>query len=294
MIDQYLQLFNLSSATFSKIDHKEAMVALVYKITQAHSKPLILKVCDRAHDYLREMYFLNYFKDLLPVPNIVNHTPPKPGLDGAILMECLPGSILKIEDLTESLAYELGSCLAKIHLKRLPGYGDLVQGTLSSDPRTYVTLKFEEGLNECTHHLPQKLIEHCRRYYSKNIDLLTSVDGPCIAHKDFRPGNLLVDQGKLKGIIDWAGARASFAQADLCLLEQGQWSKSPYGIKPLLDGYQSIRPLPDYTPLIPFFRFNKAIATIGFTVKRSTWNNKHSHLYQYHRQFLEQLCESTI
>ena len=92
-------------------------------------------------------------------------------------------------------------------------------------------------------------------------------------HRDFRPGNIIVHEGKLQGIIDWAGARASFAEEDLCSLEHGEWSNNPHSIKPLLAGYASIRPVPDYMRLIPFLRLNKAIATIGFTVKRGTWAN---------------------
>jgi hypothetical protein len=46
------------------------------------------------------------------------------------------------------------------------------------------------------------------------------------------------------------------------------------------------RPGPNYN-LIPFLRLNKAIATIGFTVKRGTWES--SRVYQPNRQFLETL-----
>ncbi len=57
----------------------------------------------------------------------------------------------------------------------------------------------------------------------------------------------------------------------------------------LLAGYATIRPVPDYTRLISFLRLNKAIATIGFTVKRGIWNNSSSSLYLHNRQFLETL-----
>lgn len=66
---------------------------------------------------------------------------------------------------------------------------------LTSDPRFHSTLKFEEGLEECRNHLPKELIEQCRLYYDKKINLLTSVDGPCIIHRDFRSGNAIIDNG---------------------------------------------------------------------------------------------------
>lgn len=287
LISLYQQLLNLQTANFSLIDHEDAMVAIVYKVTQLNGEQLILKVCERPHDYLREVYFLKHFAGILPVPKIIQLVEPMEGRHGAILMECLPGTLLKTDELTETLAYDIGRCLACIHLSRLLGYGDPLQDDLNPDPRVYFTLKFEEGLDECRHHLPMGLIEHCQSYYEAHVDGLMSVDGPCIVHRDFRPGNLIVCDGKLQGIIDWAGARASFAEEDFCSMEHGEWSIDRAHKKSFLAGYASIRPVPDYKQLIPLLRLNKAIATIGFTVKRGTWENAGSRVYQYNRQFLE-------
>jgi hypothetical protein len=46
--------------------------------------------------------------------------------------------------------------------------------------------------------------------------------------------------------------------------------------------------------LAPFLRLNKAIATIGFTVKQRTWYNRDSRIYQCNRQFLENLFEANL
>ncbi len=181
----YEQRLNLHLATFSRIDHVDAMAAIVYRVTQPDGKQFILKICDRMNDYLREIHFLKLFADKLPVPRIIQVVAPDEHIYGAILMECLPGSLLQPKGLTESLAYEIGRCLACIHLNRLSGYGDPIQDNLSSDPRTYFTSKFEEGLDECKNHLPLSLIEKCRRYYYSHLDLLMSVDGPCVVHRDF-------------------------------------------------------------------------------------------------------------
>lgn len=282
----YKQCLNLQKASFSRIDHEDAMVAIVFKITQPNGEQLVLKICDRPNDYFREIYFLQHFANTLPVPKIIQLVKPTTDVHGAILMECLPGSLLKTEELTKPLATEIGRCLAVIHSSRLSGYGDPI-GDLSSDPKTYFNLKFEEGLEECSHHLPLSLIEQSRLYYEKHIALLESVDGPCIVHRDYRPGNLMVDNGKLQGIIDWAGARASFAEEDFCSIEHGEWMSDPNFKRALLAGYETIHSVPNYVRLTSFLRLNKAIATIGFIVKRGTWSNTSARLYQYNRQILE-------
>lgn len=288
----YQQLLNLQRATFSLIKHEDAMVATVYKIIKPHGEQLILKISARPSDYFREVLFLKQFSETLPIPKIIQLINPADSICGAILMEYLPGRLLKAEDLTESLAHEIGRYLATIHFNRMSGYGDPIQNSLSTDPRTYFTLKFKEGLEECKSHLPIELIQKCLDYYKANLDLISVVDGPCVAHRDFRPGNIIIHDGKLQGIIDWAGARASFAEEDLCTLEHGEWTNSPHSTKTLLAGYESVRPIPNYRRLAPFLRINKAIATIGFTVKRGTWMNISSRLYQYNRQFLEKFFET--
>lgn len=288
-INTYKQLLDLQNATFTLIDHEDAMVATVFKITKPDGEQLILKISERPNDYFREVPFLKQFAETLPVPKIIQLIQPADGIHGAILMEYLSGSLLKTENLTASLAYEIGRCLALIHLNRLSGYGDPIQNNLTADPRSYFTFKFEEGLEECKSNLPPQLIEQCLSYFNAHSGLLAAVDGPCVVHRDLRPGNIIVHEGKLKGIIDWAGARASFAEEDLCILKHGEWSNNSLGMTPFLDGYTSIRPVPDYMRLASFIRLYKAIATTGFIVKRGTWEHRDSRIYQYNRQFLENL-----
>ncbi len=287
-ITLYLQKLNLQNATFSRIDHEDAMVADVYKITQPTGAPLILKICTRTNDYLHEVYFLNYFANTLPVPRIIEVVPPEVGIDGAILMECLSGTPVKITEYTNELAYEAGSLLARIHLNRVARYGDIIQpDMLSSDPRTYFTMKFEEIFAECSNHLPKALLDQCRAYYDTHIDLLMTVDGPCIIHRDFRPGNIIVSDGKLQGLIDWSAACAYFAEEDFCNMEYTEWSRDITTKKSFLSGYASIRPVPDYRAMMPLLLLSKALDIIGFTVKSGTWNGSHARIYQFSRQFLE-------
>ncbi len=291
LICLYQKILNLPQAFFSRIDHPDAMVATVYLVTQPTKEQLILKICDSTNNFLREVYFLQHFASSKLVPRIIQIIQPEKSTSGAILMECFPGSLLQAHEFKKDLAYEIGCSLARIHLNAMPGYGDPLQHHLYSDPRIYFTKKFEEGLNECKNHLSLDLIKACHNYYQAHVDLLLDVKGPCIVHRDFRPGNIIVQNGQLKGIIDWAGARASFAEEDFCSLEEGNWSKHLQGKKSFLAGYASIRPIPDYKRILALLQLSKAIATIGFMVKRGTWNTSNAQLYRYHRHFLENLLK---
>lgn len=287
LILPYKKNLNLIDAHFSRINHDDAIVAIVYKIVQPNGKPLILKICERPSDYLREAYFLKYFKDKLPLPRLIQTVEPEEGIHGAILMEYLPGTVLQKDALTDALAYKMGSLLAQIHLNKVTGYGDLIKPeSLTSLPDPYYTMKFEEGLGDCSEQLPKPLIGKCQTYYDAHRDLLNFVDGPCIIHRDFRPGNWIVSSGKLQGIIDWSSARASFAEEDFCLMELHSILTPSF-----LTGYTSTRPLPDYSKIMPLLMLSQAVATIGFTVKRGTWNNTNSYLYESNLRLIEELLK---
>ncbi|MBS0637519.1 MAG: aminoglycoside phosphotransferase family protein [Verrucomicrobia bacterium] len=287
-ITLYQQRLNLQDATFSRIEHEDAMVAVVYKVTLPNNTQLILKICTRANDYFREVYFLNHFAASIPVPRIIQVVPPEEGINGAILMEHLSGSLPTTPDFTETLAHEMGATLARIHRDRQAGYGDLIQPqNLSADPRVHFTQKFEEGFEECKNHLPKALLEQCRQYYDTNLHLLEQTDGPCIVHRDFRPGNVFVHEGKLQGVIDWASTRSGFAEEDFCPIEHYEWPVHSDIKKSFLAGYATIRPVPDYSKIMPLLRLSKAFATIGYTVKIGTWDTIHARVYQFNRKFID-------
>ncbi len=264
------------------------LLLLIYKVILPTGENFILKISANTQDYLREVYFLKLFAGKILVPAIKEVVPPENDIKGAVLMECLPGTLLTKDDSTESLAFEIGSQLGLVHSNSTIGYGDLTQlNELSSDPRAPFTAKFEEGMAECSGHLSNDLLKQCQEFYDEHVSLLLSANGPCIIHRDFRPGNLIIQNNKLQGIIDWASARASFAEEDFCSMEFGGWLNDLSIKQSFCDGYTSVRPVPNYNRILPFLQFNKAIAGIGFTVKRGTWNNVNAQLYQIHYQFLK-------
>lgn len=288
-VKKYQELLKLGDEVdFVKINHPDAMVSPVYKIVQ-HKKPsLILKICLRSDDYSSETYFLNYFAKKIPVPHIISTVSPKKNRYGAVLMEYLPGNLLTSALITNELAFELGKSLALIHENKTKGFGYMNRDSdLTSNSLAYFTEKFEEGIEECKNHLPEKLIIQSCNYFKKSLPLLEKVDGPCIIHRDFRPGNILIKNNCLSGIIDWSSARAGFAEDDFCSIEHGEWADFNGCKNVFLKGYSSVRQVPRYQKIMPLLRLNRALAVIGFTVKQGTWNTIRAKPYHFNRKFLD-------
>lgn len=285
-LNVYKNQFTLQSATFAHINHTDTIIAEVYKVTTSNNQHFILKVCPRSGDYFREVFFLRRLKDYIPVPEIIEVIEPSDSHFGAILMEYMEGELLKDEDWSNDLAIEIGVALANLHNNRTDEYGDLTKTkTLVREPSQYFNDKFQEELDECKGHLPENLIEKCSAYLESCQDLLENVDGPCMVHRDFRPGNMIVWRGKLNGIIDWASARSGFAEQDFYSIEQ--FKLLPKYKKALLDGYSSIRPIPNYQRIMPLLQLGKALAVIGFTVQNNTWKTRNAGLYTFSRKFLD-------
>lgn len=288
-ISFYQQHFKLFEYSFERIDHNDALVAIVYKLQAPNHPTLILKICTRKKDFRRETYFLQFFANKLPVARIIQVVEPTDETSGAVLMNCIPGELLKAINLSKELAYEIGSLLASIHENRIERYGDITQPEMMvEDPIAYFNSQFENNFSECRNNLPKQLLDDCRHYYEANLHFIRSADGPCITHGDFRPGNLIVEKQRVTGIIDWASAKIGFAQQDLCSWLHGEWLFQKQVKDAFFSGYASVRPVPEYKAVMPLLEVNKSLATIGFLVKQNTWSNLQTALYRFNRSFLEQ------
>lgn len=290
-LEYFKQYFKLEQATFSKIVHADAMVAVVYEVIRSSGEKLILKICPRDQHFFREVYFLKKVQGIVPIPKIVEIVEPEQNNPGAILMEHLSGQLLERETLTAQLAYDIGLKLAQIHSVTTSGYGDLLYPSdLSSNPEDHWLEKLDESIEECRGHLSSGLIDQANTYVNNHIHLFKLADGPCIVHRDFRPGNIMISQGKLSGIIDWASARASFAQEDFQAFDHQEWSDSPQVNEAFIAGYESLRSVPKYKEMMPLIRLSRAFATVGYTLKIGTWNGVHSTIYEKNLEHIKMVA----
>lgn len=71
----------------------------------------------------------------------------------------------------------------------------------------------------------KKLIDRAFDYLAANAHALDFQTGPTLLHNDFHPKNILLDQGRFSGVIDWECAQYGEPDFELCHLIH--WTRYP-------------------------------------------------------------------
>jgi Ser/Thr protein kinase RdoA (MazF antagonist) len=160
----------------------------------------------------------------LPIPRVLRRG------EGFTLLEWMPGSTIERllsagrQDEVLSAAGDLGRCLAKISAHRFESAGFL-------DPDLHVASAWPSTIDGLFGYLSQclqnpLLIERAGLEFAARVSafveqmmprLVAGVGPPCLVHGDYKASNLLIDNGRLSGILDW-----EFAHSGTWLLDAGQ------------------------------------------------------------------------
>lgn len=97
----------------------------------------------------------------------------------------------------------------------------------------------------------QDVIQSAFHYIETNIDCLEYQTGPRLLHNDLHPKNIIVDSGKLTGIIDWECSQ--YGEADFELAHLFQWCIYPPHpeeefnilLQSILENYRPIQSIPN-------------------------------------------------
>ena len=102
---------------------------------------------------------------------------------------------------------------------------------------------------------------------------LPSPDGPSFVHMDFRPANIIVDNEKVSGIIDFESVRFGSTEIDFTKLYRDFLSLDVNLYNAYREGYNNVRPLIDLENVLPFYQFTDAFNSIGWCNRRGIEKN---------------------
>ena len=220
---------------------------------------------------------LEMLREVLPVPRVLDFWSGDDLISGGLLLSEING-VPCTGAIDDELAFQIGVFHAKLHEVKMPGYGvevlDGFQYSNQNNWRLYIKNNFEKLTEPCKEVLERGLFEECINYFESAFSVLPSPDGPCVVHMDFRPGNILTNNNRVVGIIDFESARGGSTEIDFTKMNRYVWEVYPQSRISYKEGYSTIRPLMDLDTIVPFYNFYDAFSAVVWCKKRGIEKNR--------------------
>jgi len=265
LIEKAINAFNLNVSSILPV--AESYSSIVRILELENGQKVVLKIPFTRVKLIREKKVLNLLSDNPLVPELLDIWEGDESCVGALLLSYIDGEplLLPTED---SVIYDMGKALAMLHNVKLSRF-ELDEN--EDDWCRSVRNTIERWVAEIRSSLSEALLLKIDEFLNENVMKLDRVDGPCLVHFDYRPGNILVRAGKLVGVIDFESSRGGSAEIDFTKVSKQVWSKYPSSKSVFINGYQSIREIPNLDEVLPIYSFYHAIGGLAWCVRREKY-----------------------
>lgn len=268
-------------------DVPESFSSTVYKIQLIDHRTVFVKIPYSKAKLKLEYTVLERLNHELPVPKVLGYWEGDQDSTGALLLSAIDGvSITGKVD--KELAHDIGVHHAKLHAI-VPNEQDFNSSVthVFGQWADFVQQHFYSFAEDVKKVIEPHLFEQSLEYFEHHRNLLPMPDGPSFIHMDFRPANILVQENKVVGMIDFESVRIGSTEMDFTKINRDIFMKNPGTMEAYQQGYESIRPLIDLQKVLPFYRFTDTFNSIGWCKRRGV---------EKHQIFLQEnlLCLKTI
>ncbi|MBB5889295.1 aminoglycoside phosphotransferase family protein [Kutzneria kofuensis] len=181
-----------------------------------------------------------------PVPTVLRVEPDADVAGRAFtVMTRLPGTPLSetsVDDIAD-VYRQLGRMLATIHAIPQPGYGYITTHVLDAVPdnTAYMGRQFAKKLREFRElRGDAELHDLVQTYVAAHSDLFARCPAPVLCRNDAHEGNVLVEDGKITGLVDSENALAGDPWLDLAKVDFYTARGDATRLDALLDGYGAV------------------------------------------------------
>jgi Ser/Thr protein kinase RdoA (MazF antagonist) len=246
----------------------------VYKCTLVNGENVFLKIPFSKLKFQRELEAYEILKGRVAIPILINYWSGDEECPGAFLLSEFKGKPLTYKT-TPSIAYQVGILHAEMHSIR-PTAERVLTGIKNEFPNwsQFVEDQFYSFAEDVKEILDEPLFKKAIGKFEEMKQQLPSPDGPSFVHMDFRPANIIVDDDKVLGMIDFESVRFGSTEVDFTKLYRDFLSFDDSLYQAYQEGYQSIRPLIDLEKVLPFYRFTDAFNSIGWCNRRGIEKNR--------------------
>lgn len=264
MIEEILKKLGI---TYKCIDQvPDSYSSTVARVRLEDDQVVIVKVPYNRDKLFREKMMLDKLQDLLPVPKVIGFWKGDQEHVGALILSCIEGKPIT-GHIDCDLAYDIGRLLGRLHQVTMNNY------TLLDNPNQdwwgSIKQRFMTWSETCQDILEADFLSKCHDKFETLIKDQDSPDGPVLVHFDFRPGNILVENNKITGLIDFESARGGSADIDFNKVRLYIWDEYPESRHAFIKGYESIRQLPSLEKSLPLYRLFNGIGGLAWCVRRN-------------------------
>ena len=271
MLNRVIQHFGLKVLSINEVEDSHS--STVYKCTLSNGENVFLKIPFTKLKYQRELEAYEILKGSVSIPEMKDCWSGDEDCPGALLLSELKGKPLTSKA-TPTIAFQVGVLQAKMHSIRPPAE-QVLTGIKNEFPNwsNFVEQQFYSFAEDVRDILDEQLYKKAIGKFEKMKQQLPSPDGPSFVHMDFRPANIIVDNDKVSGIIDFESVRFGSTEVDFTKLYRDFLSYDDSLYNAYKEGYKSIRQLIDLESVLPFYQFIDAFNSIGWCKRRGIEKN---------------------
>lgn len=271
MLNQVIQQFELNVLSINEVEDSHS--STVYKCNLLNGENIFLKIPYTRLKYQRELEAYEILKDRVSIPKMLDYWSGDVECPGAFLLSELKGQPLTNKDLP-TVAFQVGVLHASMHQIQPPTTLQLT-GIQNEFPdwSDFVERQFYSFAEDVKEVLDESLYRQAIEKFENMKLQLPPSDGPGFIHMDFRPANIIVDEDKISGMIDFESVRFGSTEIDFTKLYRDflRFDFSLY--QSYQEGYNTIRPLIDLEVVLPFYQFTDAFNSIGWCKRRGIEKN---------------------
>jgi hygromycin-B 7''-O-kinase len=210
-----------------------------YELRTAGGRVFVLKVFrgELSWKLDKEAYLLDLVGRRLsiPVPEIVQTS------QALLLMTRLPGRPARFSDVDPvSVSRQLGALLRELHTITFESFGYIETRVTSPEASNvdYMRRRAERRVRSG----PPALREALARYFADGEDAFAGCEQAVLCHNDAHDANVLVEDGRITGLLDWENAVAGDPILDLAKAYAFSDGRSEETLEALIEGYGPLGP----------------------------------------------------
>ena len=289
MLEQVLKQFRLKVVTVNEVE--DSFSSMVYKCILRNGETVFVKIPYTRVKYERELAAYEILTGHVPIPQLLDFWEGGDNCPGAFLLSELKGHPLS-ETASPEVAYQIGALQASMH--QIQPSNTIVPGAIQNEfPHwhEFIEKQFYSFAEHVKELLDEELFMASLRKFEQMKGELPTPDGPSFVHMDFRPANIIVENGRVIGMIDFESVRFGSTEIDFTKIHRDFLKSDPALSNSYQEGYNSIRPMIDLQAVLPFYRFVDAFNSIGWSQKRGL--EKNFAFYKANLRILKEMLQGT-